>query len=644
MAAINALIAILSYAIALCGVVPLFPWLSTAPRLLLAAGLAAGIWQSLRGAWTLKNWALNLTVFPFFIYYASRLGASNVVQPVVDMLAVMMAVRLVGEKNSRHHLQTMALSLFCLATSSLFDLSPLFVVYLALLLVLIAVSLVLLTFQDQGSRMFLSRRDLRPVLAVGVSLPLFSVPLLLLFFPLLPRTPFPLWNISGGAPAGSTGYSDKVEPGRSAEVTTSSLLAFRAELPRQPNPALYWRQTVFNRFERGRWIRDSGVPPEAPVYGFPRVTQLIYPEPGSARFLVALDTPAIVTGHGIRTNQDSTAQFSVTGDKRQSYRVDSFAGGVLPVKGEINRAFYLALPTGIPPRILRLVGELNAKGNNDADRAELLERFFRNGGYRYGMRGLPTGPRALERFLFNEKQGNCEFFASAFTLLARATGIPARLVGGYLGGEYNDIGEYYAVTQGMAHVWTELFIDGRGWQRVDPSSFALNADAVWAFTRQLTMTQRLRMALDSLDHAWNRSVVSYDFERQVDTARGAALRLQSLAPERISGSRMAVIVISTMVLLALIGLVKRRTLFPAREERLLRGFFRRLERDCGIQTERRRRGLFDLARLSANERVDEFVAVYTGALYRDRALTDEEYERLRRLVRAGFRDGTKSKR
>ncbi|NVN92431.1 MAG: DUF3488 domain-containing protein [Desulfuromonadales bacterium] len=636
MAAISSLIALLSYTIALCGAVPLFPWLSIAPRLLLVAGLAAGVWQSLRSPWPIKNWLLNASIVPVFLYYAAQFSRSNVVQPVVNALAIMLAARLLGEKNGRHHLQIMVLSLFCLAASSLFDVSPLFLVYLALLLVQVALSLVLLAFYEQDSRMLLSRRELRQVVVAGLLLPLASLPLLIFFFPLLPRTPIPLWNLSIATASRTGGFSDKVEPGLSPDSSSSPVLAFRAELPRQPQQQLYWRGTVFNRYEENRWVRVRAIPPERLVYGSSRVTQFIYPEPGLSRFLIALDAPAGIAAYRARANQDGTVEMPFAASKRLSYRANSFVGGILPVRGGINRAFYLELPATVPAEIMRVADGIRTKTDSDGHRLELLEQYFRAGGYSYAMQGLPTGEHALEQFLFIKKRGHCEFFASAFALLARAAGVPTRLVGGYLGGEYNEVGGYYLVTESMAHVWVEAFVSGRGWLRIDPSSFARNAGAVWGTPPRIGFVQRLRLVFDSLDHAWNRSVIGYDFEQQVEVARSASRRLQTLTLERLFKRLFVPLSVVVFVVLVLLIVVKRRFVFPSREERLLRNFYRHLEKECGLRVQAGRQGLFDLARLSNNERVGAFVSIYAGALYRDRKLTDDEYCRLRMLLRSGF--------
>lgn len=636
MVSISTLIAILSYAIALCGIVPLFSWLPLAPRLALVAGMAAGIWQDHRGSWPIRNWLLNVAIIPVFLFYVAQYSRANPVQPVVSVLAIMLAVRLGGEKSGRYYLQIHALSLFCLAASSLFDLSPTFLLFLTIMLLMTAVALVLLTFYAQDKRMVLSRSDLRTVLAAGLLMPLASLPLLAFFFPILPRTQIPLWNFLPAPAAQSTGMADKVEPGRSSVVGESRVLAFRAEMARLAQPQLYWRGTVFNRVEGSRWLRATGIPPERISYSGARIIQTIYPEPGQSQVLLALDAPVVIALPRINRQPDGVYELKRAGAKRVSYQAESVNSGLLPLEARPGRDFYLQLPAGIPLRIQRLADDIRRRGGSDTRRVELLELYFRNNGYRYSMSGLPVGDNALEQFLFEKKQGNCEFFASAHALVLRAAGIPARLVAGYLGGEYNGLGGYYLITEDMAHVWVEAFITGKGWVRIDPSSFAQNAGAVWGGAPKRGLLSKLRLALDSFNHSWNRTIIVYDFERQVDAARSVGQRLQGLEPRKLLKAAW-----SGLLLLAGVGgmvvLYKRRKwLWPSREERLLRMFYRTVERDCKVKREQGQLGLFELAAACGNRRVRDFVQIYAGAVYRDRKLTSEEYHRLKRMVREGF--------
>ena len=634
MVSIKSLIAVLSYAIALCGLLPLFPWLESAPRMLLAAGFAAGIWQDRRGGWPFKNWMFNSAIVPVFLYYAVQVSRSNPVQPVVSVLAIMLAARLAGVKNSRHYLQISALSLFCLASSSLFDLSPLFLLYLTLMLLLVVVSLVLLTFYSQDSQLLLPPTDLRRVLSAGVLMPLVSLPLVIFFFPLLPRTHMPLWNFLAVPAARTSGFSDKVEPGGSPTAGTSRTLAFRAELPLQPRQLLYWRGTVFNRIEGRRWVRT--VPPaENSITAGQRVSQTIYPEPGASGSLLALDVPVSLSLQRSRRLPDAVFEYQGPAGRRFSYTAESVTTGKLSTTAEINRPFYLRLPEHVPERIRQLAESIRRQENSDSGRLALVESFFRNGGFRYSMTGLPTGADALERFLFEGRQGHCEFFASSSALILRAAGVPARLVGGYLGGEYNQLGGYYLVTEEMAHVWVEVHIAGQGWLRMDPSSFAQNAAAVWAPSRK-NLLLKIRMTLDSLDHSWNRAVITYDFERQAAAVRTAATRLQGGEAGRLLKALAPWLWCTLGVGAVFVLMFNRSRFFPSREERVLRRFYRRVRRDCALEFERGRVGLFELAGRSHNPALHEFATLYAGAVYRDRRLTDTEYLRLKQIVRAGF--------
>ena len=635
MVSIRTLAGILTYVISLCGMLPLFPWLTTFPRLALAAGLLFGIWQDYRGKWPVKPWMQNVAIVPVFLFFALQFSRANPVQPVVSVLAIMLAVRLAGEKTVRHSLQIQALSLFCLASSSLFDLSPVFLFYLVLMLLLVAVALVLLTFQSQENRMLLSRPDLRKVLIAGCLMPLLSLPLLLFFFPVLPRTQMPLWNFLAAPVVRTSGFSDKVEPGAQPAVGESRALAFRAEMPLQPQQRLYWRGAVFNRLQGSRWVRAEGVPSEQPLFKGNPVEQTIYPEPAFSRVLIALDRPVSISLTRLKRSPDGVFEYSGTSGKRLNYQAKSISDGMMAVSGSVNKRFYLHLPDDISPRIAKLAVEIARKGRTDRERLELLETHFRNGGYHYSMRGLPTGERALEQFLFEGKQGHCEFFASAFAVLLRGAGVPSRLVGGYAGGDYNQLGGYYLISDDMAHVWVEVFIEGSGWLRIDPSSFATNAGEVWKADKSRSLILKLQLTMDYLNYEWNRSVIVYDFEQQFEYARKAGKRLQGIDPAGIMRGALPYFALSAISAVLWFA-ARRTTLFRRREERILQKFLRRVEKEYAFDTRRGQSGLFEIADKTGSGRIREFAGIYAGALYRDRRLTDEEYRRLQRILKDGL--------
>ncbi|HIJ88410.1 MAG TPA: DUF3488 domain-containing transglutaminase family protein [Desulfuromonadales bacterium] len=634
MISIRKLAVIVTYAIGCCGMLPLLPWLSSFPRIVLACGILSGLWQERRGIWPLKPWMQNAAIVPVFVYYAVQFSRSNPAEPVVSVLAIMLAVRLSGEKTVRYSLQIYALSLFCLASSSLFDLSPLFLIYLGILLFMVALALVLLTFHDQDRAMTVTKADLKRILFAGILIPLLAVPLLLLFFPIMPRTQLPLWDFLTPPASRASGYSDVVQPGSQSSITESHALAFRAEMIRQPQPQLYWRGTVFNRTDGNKWTRSSQIPTELTVAAGQPVRQIIYQEPSAGRrTLLALDRPTALTQQRMVQSPDGVFELSRTTGKRLSYTAESQINGVIAQRNPINKNFYLQLPEYIPDRVEALAGKITQSGKDDRAKVELLEIFFRNGNYRYSTKELATGDTALVQFLFDKKQGHCEFFASSFAMLLRLAGVPCRLVGGYLGGEYNEMGGYYIVTEDKAHVWVEAYIDGSGWVRIDPSSFAANAGEVWTDKKSRSLMLQAKLAFDSFNHLWNRLVITYDFEQQMNAVSRVSSLVQTINPATII-RRLLPYGAAILLLAGILCAVKRSSLFRPREERILRSFLRIVERKFTISTAEGNFGLFELAAAADNEYVSDFVGVYAGAVYHDRRLRDDEYRRLRQILEA----------
>jgi len=321
--------------------------------------------------------------------------------------------------------------------------------------------------------------------------------------------------------------------------------------------------------------------------------------------------------------------------KRLNYRARSVPDGTIAVKDSVNRRFYLQLPPEIPTRINRLARQISSKGRDDREKLELISSYFRNSGFRYSMSGLPTGEHALEQFLLKGRQGHCEFFASGLAVLLRSSGVPCRLVGGYAGGEYNQLGGYYQVSEDMAHVWVEVYLEGSGWLRVDPSVFAVNAGEVFKKERSRSFILKIRMGLDYLNYQWNRSVVAYDLEQQFEYARKAGKRFRSVDPAGLM--RMVFPFFAVMaIFVALCYAIRLIKLIRGREQRIVRKFLRNVEKQFGIDVRSGHHGLFEIADRIENVRVREFVATYAGAVYRDRRLSDDEYNRLRQILRDGF--------
>lgn len=618
---------ILLYGAAILGYLPLAPYLQPLTTVALPAAIVFAVIGGSRG-WQLKDRPALIVSLGCFLFYALQFSRHNVAAPAANLLAMLLAIRLAGDKSPRNVLQSILLALFCLAASTLFDLSPGFLFYLALLVLILAASLVLLTFRSTQPAFRPTTRELRAIVGVALLQPLVALPLIVLLFFILPRTQFPLWQGISMVGNDRTGISDTVQPGDKNSVTDSKVTVFRAEMPPLPADDLYWRVTVLNGIEGDRWIQRPA-PPETqrPLRGGRDLRYTIFLEPGRYRHLPALNFPQSIYGaRGGPSQERLLPAYALTGGRR-SYEVVSRTGGAAIPAERIDRSFYTRLPETVPPRLLELSRAVALREKSDVRRLQLLQEAFIELKLAYASQDLPTGADAMERFLFREKRGHCELFATAFATALRAAGVPARLVGGYAGGTYNELAGYYAVTEDRAHLWVEAWVEGSGWVTVDPSRFAGNYSAAERASGS-PLANRVRILADTLNFYWNRAVITYDLESQLAAMSRAGEQLRDLKAGKLPLTTLSGIGLC-LLLATGISLALRRRRSP--EERLLRAFRRALLQRHGV-TVPAACGLHEATAAIVDPAVQEFVTLYTGAVYRDRRLTGDELGRLKALL------------
>ncbi len=301
------------------------------------------------------------------------------------------------------------------------------------------------------------------------------MPLALCVFFFFPRLGGPMW----GAPTDSmarTGLSDRMAPGSVQQLLIDDSPAFRVAFHgiAPPRQNLYWRGPVLSFFDGTTWSRPEyrsargGTNDLRPSGG--TISYQVTLEPSDQRWLLALDVPLTTPDKSVRgadmslvrqTPVDSLTQYEVTSSTRYTLDADL---------GERARSRMLELPQNVNPRALALAAEWRKQSSDDNGviRAALdlfHQKFF------YTLNAPELTPRdTVDDFLFETQRGFCEHYASAFTFLMRAAGIPARVVTGYQGGYYNDVGDYWVVRQSDAHAWSEVWLEGRGWVRVDPTA------------------------------------------------------------------------------------------------------------------------------------------------------------------------------
>jgi protein-glutamine gamma-glutamyltransferase len=626
MVKIRKILTVLTVCIAVTGYLPLQAYLDPFARIFFPVALVVGLFLEQKGT-PLSGRILTPFSILLFLYFASAFSLNSIIQVTADLLVVFLGVRMLGEKSGRNYLQVFALSLFCLAASSLYNLSALFLAYLLILLLLLAVSLVVLTFHAHDPEIALQKPELKKVLTVSGLMPVASLPILLFLFVLLPRTQFPLWDfLNHSAAKKSTGFTDQVKPGSASTVSAVKSVVLRAMSEKVPEQKLYWRGIVLNGFNGDTWIRLPAPPEQAaPTRGGQKVHQEIYPEPSQVPYLLGLNVPRSVSGLRYSESGDIVYQTARPLDTRVKYEVVSVLTDAMPVRGEIDRGFYLTLPATVSPRLREKARELAQPGSSAADKVAKVEQFFRGQRLSYATTGLPTGPDPIDQFLFVKKRGHCELFASSCATLLRLAGVPTRLVGGYHGGTYSEVGGYYLVTEDMAHVWVEAYEEGKGWVFIDPSAWSAG------FAHNEEASRRIRMYVDALGFYWNKAVITYDLDKQIALVRTAGRKARSIhfpvgLWRPVAAAGLALFPLGVLLVWYLRG--------PrSSEERVLRRFLRAVRRRYpAVRGEPA--GLFDLAERTGDPKIGEFAEIYGASVYRDRRLHHDEIAKLKGIIRA----------
>jgi transglutaminase-like putative cysteine protease len=363
-----------------------------------------------------------------------------------------------------------------------------------------------------------------------------ALPVAALLFVLFPRLPGPFWGIESRASA-RTGLDDEMTPGDVSELSLYGDVAFRVRFTGGATPApeqRYWRGPVLHEFDGRSWRRPRGqaFPQQEVSFAGEPVRYQITLEPHARRWVMALDMPSEWPRREIGQSYDFTLLAAREINSVAAFDLVSHprfvAGtGTLPVS---LRRKSLALPDdGTNPRTVALGRQLGAMHGADAlaITRDLLA-MFREQPFEYTLRPPRLADNAVDEFLFETRKGFCEHYASAYTVLMRAAGVPARVVTGYQGGEFNPFGGYLAVRQSDAHAWSEVWVDGRGWIRVDPTAAVaperIRGGLIDAVAADEPVPGRLREASplwmsvelgwDAVNDFWNQRIVRFDARSQ----------------------------------------------------------------------------------------------------------------------------------
>lgn len=359
-----------------------------------------------------------------------------------------------------------------------------------------------------------------------------AVPVMLVLFVLFPRIQGPLWGMPQIQSTARSGLSDTMSPGTIADLSLSDEIAFRAQFESVPANAqqLYWRGPVMWDYDGRTWRTGQPTALSSPRYEA-RSEPLSYAvtlEPHQERWLFLIDLPGRLPPRSLLTRDYQVLSFRPVRE-RIRYEAQSlleYRFGDDALASELQQA--LQLPPEAAPRALEMAQSWRAEHSDPRALVERALQMFRDEPFVYTLAPPELTKDPVDEFLFETRSGFCEHYASSFTVLMRAAGIPTRVVTGYLGGELNPVDGYLVVRQSEAHAWSEVWIAGSGWVRIDPTAAVSPiriqqglANAVPA-TDPLPLFSRVRAdwlrgarhTWDAVSNSWNQWVLGYSPERQ----------------------------------------------------------------------------------------------------------------------------------
>ena len=376
------------------------------------------------------------------------------------------------------------------------------------------------------------------------------LPLMILFFLFAPRFQ-PFWTVPSAGGHAKTGVSDSMTPGDISNLSQSDGLAFSVKFldERFKNKApiqsqLYWRGLVYQFFDGSTWSQHD---PDMRITA--SYKQLLRQENDEKRKIIpqgdAINYEVIYqkTGQTWMFAIPATAQIKGDAFHGPDYRVmahdpiieptlvtfKSYPAALRDVElPEETRALNLQLPDNSNPKSRVLAEQLLSASASKEEYIQRVLNRYREQSYFYTLRPpVLSRQHSIDAFLFESKQGFCEHYSGSFVFMMRAAGIPARVVGGYQGGTWNEKGQFLTVRQFDAHAWTEVWLEGKGWQRFDPTAMvapdriernletAMQQEGSFLEDRFLSLSKvkwlnGLQQQLDSLQYGWRRFVLGYD--------------------------------------------------------------------------------------------------------------------------------------
>ena len=514
----------------------------------------------LPGKWWLLG-VLAVTMAATLFSYKTLLGRDA----GVTMLVVLLSLKTLELRARRDAFVVFFLSFFCMLSNFFFSQSLL--TAFSMLLGLMGLLTVLV-----NAHMPVGRPTLSSAARTAGWMTLLGAPIMLVLFLLFPRMA-PLWGVPGDAMTGRSGLSPEMRVGNLAKLALDDAVALRLKFEGDPPPqsAMYFRGPVLSSFDGTEWrvsrfgyAARYGVKSNLTVSGQP-VRYQVTMEPSNRPWLMVLEaTPDSPDVPGYPNAMQEDLQWLTVRPVADLVRFNATSypsfrhGPTVRVNGLQE---FVDLPAGFNPRTLALAAQIKADSRNNSTAALVAAVMtrLRTGGYSYTLEPGVYGANTADEFFFDRKEGFCEHIASSFVIVMRAMNVPARIVTGYQGGELNQVDGFWVVRQSDAHAWAEVWHEGLGWVRVDPTS-AVAPGRTGAFERLVAprgvvsqtlsnlspgLSAQLRATWDAVNNGWNQWVLSYTQGKQLNLLKN--IGFESPSWEDLSYVLIAVVVAASLV-------------------------------------------------------------------------------------------------
>ena len=479
--------------------------------------------------WLLKQCVAIAIFVATYLSFDGQLGRDA----GIVMLTALLGLKLLEMRTHRDFYVVMFLAYFLVVTNLFYSQTIFTAAYMFIVVIIVTAGLI--HFNGAAGGLKISR-----CFKLSLQYCFQAVPIMIAAFILFPRIPGPLWGIPQNSVDGVTGLSDEMTIGAISRLGVSDEIAFQVAFAEQEPRAqdLYWRGPVLWETDGISWRAGPGKITNRsrerstkPAEHKPASTfdyQIIL-EPHGKKWIFALDHVRSVRGSAtITADERVIAQKKIA--TRQRFELSS---DVAPRPTEISdaeRQAALALPEGFHPRTLRLARQWSIESESPDAIVQRALQHFNEEAFIYTLTPAPLSSDSVDSFLFDTREGFCEYYAAAFVILMRAAEIPARVVTGYHGGEYNSLSDFMVVRQRDAHAWAEVYLTERGWVRVDPTAavaperLSLGLTQVFPSRRPLSMLDadhpvaftwhQVRQLWEAVNFNWSRWVLGYSPQRQ----------------------------------------------------------------------------------------------------------------------------------